>query len=98
MSSSLNFSLTSSLFPSFTHPVLPYTMLYMCYMKSVCFDLFCSFSPYQDNKTPLFVASEKGDRNEVKRLLGAGADVNIARSSVSDLMFNKSICGLRELY
>ena len=34
------------------------------------------------------MASEKGDYNGVKRLLGAGADVNEARSDVSD-MINK---------
>ena len=70
----------------------------MCYMNSVYFDLICSYSPYQDNKTSLFVASEKGDLEEVKRLLFAGADVNIARSSASDLIFNNSTCGHRELY
>ena len=33
------------------------------------------------------MASEKGDYDGVKRLLGAGADVNEARSDVSDMMF-----------
>ena len=33
------------------------------------------------------MASEKGDCEGVKRLLGAGADVNEARSDVSDMMF-----------
>ena len=32
------------------------------------------------------MASEKGDYDRVKRLLGAGADVNEARS-VSDMLF-----------
>ena len=32
------------------------------------------------------MASEKGDYEGVKRLLGAGAKVNEARSAVSDMM------------
>ena len=38
----------------------------------------------QNNTTPLYVASEKGDHDGVQRLLGACADVNVARSDVSD--------------
>ncbi|KAL5509789.1 hypothetical protein EMCRGX_G005215 [Ephydatia muelleri] len=34
----------------------------------------------QNNTTPLYVASEKGDHDGVQRLLGACADVNVARS------------------
>ena len=33
------------------------------------------------------MASEKGHHDVVQTLLGAGADVNIARSDVSDVMF-----------
>ena len=40
---------------------------------------------YQDNITPLYVASEKGHHDVVQSLLGAGAEVNIARSDVSDV-------------
>ena len=50
------------------------------------FDLF--IYPYQNNATPLYVASQEGHREVVQTLLGAGADMYIARSSVSDLMFN----------
>ena len=48
---------------------------------------------YQDNRTPLFVASWKGHHDVVQSLLGAGAEVNIARSGVSDVM-----CGLGYMY
>ena len=34
------------------------------------------------------MASEKGHHEVVQTLLGAGADVNIARSNVSDVMFD----------
>ena len=34
------------------------------------------------------MASEKGYRDVVQTLLGAGADVNIAISDVSDVIFN----------
>ena len=51
------------------------------------FYLFCSFTSYQDNATPLYVASQNGHLGVVQTLLGAGADVNIARSSVSYVMF-----------
>ena len=47
------------------------------------FHLFRSFTPYQTNATPLYVASQEGHHDVVQTLLGAGADVNIARSVVS---------------
>ena len=47
------------------------------------FHLFRSFTPYQDNTTPLYVASQNGHHDVVQTLFGAGADVNIARSVVS---------------
>ena len=42
-----------------------------------------TFIPYQDNTTPLYVASVGGHHDVVQSLLGAGADVNTARSDVS---------------
>ena len=42
--------------------------------KSVTF----LFKSYQNNLTPLFVASERGHLAVVQTLLGAGADINIA--------------------
>ena len=50
------------------------------------FDLFYSFTPYQNNMTPLHVASHIGHHDVVQTLLGAGADVNIATSPVSDMV------------
>ena len=50
------------------------------------FDLFYSFTPYQNNVTPLYVASQNGHHDVVQTLVGAGADVNIARSDVSDMV------------
>ena len=48
--------------------------------------LFCSLNSYQNNATPLYVASQSGRHNVVQTLLGAGADVNIAKC-VSHVMF-----------
>ena len=42
------------------------------------------FIPYQDNTTPLYVASQEGHYGLVQSLLGAGADVNTAESDVSN--------------
>ena len=39
--------------------------------------------PYQDNTTPLYMASQNGHHDVVQTLLGAGADVSIASSDVS---------------
>ena len=39
---------------------------------------------FQDNATPLCIASQKGRHDVVQSLLGAGADVNTARSDVSN--------------
>ena len=49
--------------------------------------LFHSFTLYQYNTTPLYVASERGHHDVVQTLLGAGADVNITRFDVSDVIF-----------
>ena len=51
------------------------------------FNLFCTFNPYQDNRTAVYIASENGHHGVVLSLLGAVADVNIAESDVSDVMF-----------
>ena len=40
---------------------------------------------YQINATPLYRASRNGHHVVVQSLLGAGAEVNIARSDVSDV-------------
>ena len=46
---------------------------------------FVLFLHSQDNATPLYVASRNGHHDAVQTLVGAGADVNIARSDVSDM-------------
>ena len=53
-------------------------------------DLFCSFTSYQNNATPLYVASQSGHHDVVQTLLGAGADVNIAKC-VSNVMFSNEM-------
>ena len=62
------------------------------------FHLFRSFTPYQNNVTPLYVASQEGHHDVVQTLLGAGADVNIASSNVSggtcNIMSHVAIRGL----
>ena len=50
-------------------------------------NLLCSLISYQNNATPLYIASQNGHHDVVKTLLGAGADVNIARSDVSHVIF-----------
>ena len=44
-----------------------------------------AFVPYQTNATPLYIASQEGRHDVVQTLLGAGADMNIARSVVSNV-------------
>ena len=41
---------------------------------------------YQINATPLYISSQNGHHGVVQSLLGAGAEVNIATSDVSDVM------------
>ena len=73
----------SSLSPNMHTAVHMHEDSYMTCM----FDLFYSFTPYQDNATPLYVASRKGHHDVVQTLVGAGADVNIA-TSVSDMVLH----------
>ena len=55
-------------------------------------NLICSFSPYQDNATPLYVASQYGHHEVVQSLLGSGADVNKAiMPEVSDVMLMPTV-------
>ena len=58
------------------------------------------FIPYQDNATPLFMASQEGHQDVVQSLLGAGADVNTATSDVSnDISYLWSKCkGIKDTY
>ena len=56
--------------------------------------MFCSFTSYQDNVTPLNMASQNGRHDIVQTLLGAGADMNITRSGVSHVMFYYYILGV----
>ena len=44
------------------------------------------FTAYQDNATPLFIASQSGHNDVVKILLGAGADLNTAMA-VSEILY-----------
>ena len=56
------------------------------------FDFF--FTPYQDNATPLYVASQNGHHDVVQTLVRAGADITMAESDVSDIVlcFYTSTC------
>ena len=44
-----------------------------------------AFVPYQTNATQLYIASQNGHHDVVQTLLGAGADMNIAISVVSNV-------------
>ena len=56
-------------------------------MQHVVGIYFVAFIPHQNNATPLHVACQEGYHDVVQILLGAGADVNIATSDVSDVVF-----------
>ena len=62
---------------------------YSCAIRGLCekkigvIVLFHSFTPYQINATPLYMACENGHQDIVQWLLGVVADVEIARSNVS---------------
>ena len=48
--------------------------------------IYVFFFPYQNNATPLYIASENGHHDVVQSMLGAGADVNTATSHVSNVI------------
>ena len=75
-------------FPSLCSPLHIAIHVHACGNLKRVFDLFSSFIPYQDYATPLYVASQNGHHDVVQSLLGAGADVNIATSDVSDCCFH----------
>ena len=61
------------------------TMLCMIQLSDLCYSL----THYQENQTPLYVASGKGHHDVVQTLLEGGADVNIA-TYVSDSSLYKT--------
>ena len=65
----------------------PYIVIHVHRGEIFVFD-FIPFIFYQINTTQLYMASQEGHHNAVQSLLEAGADVNMARSKVSDVMFN----------
>ena len=66
-----------------SHLEWPYTYIFIIrlYEKVYVF-IFCSFAPYQNNTSPLYMASQNGHNDVVQSLLSARADVNMARSIV----------------
>ena len=78
--------------PSFLIYKYPCTVL-QCTQRRLYKVFFRFFTSYQDNTTPLYVASKEGHHDVVKTLLGAGADVNTT-SVVSDAMFYSFTCNL----
>lgn len=80
--------------PGFSNQqILPYILglLYMevaTHKRMDAWFTFCSFPSYQDNVSPLHVASQEGHNDVVQTLLEAGADVNTATFAVSNVMFS----------
>ena len=64
-------------------------VLYKNCMKCVYMSQLCFCTPYQNEVTGLFMASQEGHLVVVQTLLeaGAGKAVNIARSTVSGVAF-----------
>ena len=61
---------------------LLYTYFFFRLYEKVYVFIFCSFAPYQNNTSPLYMASQNGHNDVVQSLLRAGADMDMARSIV----------------
>ena len=61
-----------------------FTFKFLSLLTCMCTcDAFVPSLLTQNNSSPLFMASQKGHHDVVQTLLGAGADINIARFVVS---------------
>ena len=60
--------------------------MYKKWLYETCmYNLFNSFTSYQNNVAPLLVAGQEGHHDVVQTLLKAGADVNMTTFYVSDV-------------